>query len=45
MFHKDDLPFRSDLSDMPDVFTPFKDKCEKRSQVGAGLRGTVMFFV
>ena len=38
MYHKDDLPFSGDLSDMPDVFTPFKDKCEKKSQVGMGRR-------
>ena len=30
LYHKDDLPFKSDLADMPDVFTPFKDACEKR---------------
>lgn len=33
LFHKADLPFRGDLGDMPDVFTPFKEKCEKRSSV------------
>ena len=25
LYHKDDLPF-SDLNDMPDVFTPFRNK-------------------
>ena len=29
MYHRSDLPFKSDLSDMPDVFTPFKDICER----------------
>jgi deoxyribodipyrimidine photo-lyase len=35
LFHIDDLPFKDleNLSDMPDVFTPFKQKCEDRSQV------------
>jgi deoxyribodipyrimidine photo-lyase len=27
MYHKDDLGFDAQLSDMPDVFTPFKDRC------------------
>jgi len=37
LFHFDDLPFKDleNLSDMPDVFTPFKQKCEDRSQVRA----------
>jgi deoxyribodipyrimidine photo-lyase len=37
LFHIDDLPFKDleTLSDMPDVFTPFKQKCEDRSQVRA----------
>ncbi len=26
LYHKDDLPFRSDMSELPDVFTPFKQK-------------------
>ena len=35
LFHVDDLPFTDleSFSDMPDVFTPFKQKCEDRSQV------------
>lgn len=33
MYHLDDLPFREDLKDLPDVFTPFKQKCEDRSSV------------
>ena len=35
LYHRDDLPFKDtvNLSDMPDVFTPFKDACERRSQV------------
>jgi deoxyribodipyrimidine photo-lyase len=33
LFHPDDLPFRKDLQDMPDVFTPFKEKVEKRCTV------------
>lgn len=28
LFHRDDLPFRSDLSDMPDVYTRFKNLAE-----------------
>jgi deoxyribodipyrimidine photolyase len=32
LFHKDDLPFRPELDNMPDVFTPFKDACEKKSR-------------
>eukprot|EP00877_Chromochloris_zofingiensis_P000317 jgi/Chrzof1/10286/Cz04g35200.t1 len=33
----DDLPFKEGLSDMPDVFTPFKDKCERNLQVRGEL--------
>ena len=33
MYHRDDLPLRSNLSDMPDVFTPFRNKVEKRCDV------------
>jgi len=29
LFHKDDLPYKHDLSDLPDVFSPFKNKVEK----------------
>lgn len=28
LFHRDDLPFRSDLKDMPDVYTSFKNQVE-----------------
>lgn len=28
LFHRDDLPFRKDLSDMPDVYTRFKNMVE-----------------
>jgi deoxyribodipyrimidine photo-lyase len=28
LFHKDDLPFKSNLQDMPDVYTQFKNKVE-----------------
>lgn len=33
MYEKSDLPFEEDLSDMPDVFTPFRNKTEKKSQI------------
>lgn len=33
LFHRDDLPFNQDLSNMPDVFTPFRTKCEERVEV------------
>ena len=26
LYHKDDLPYRSDMTDLPDVFTPFRSK-------------------
>ena len=29
LYHKDDLPYADDLSDMGDVYTPFKNKLEK----------------
>jgi deoxyribodipyrimidine photo-lyase len=32
LFHKDDLPYNQDLANMPDVFTPFKEGCEKKSR-------------
>lgn len=32
LFHKNDLPYKEDLVNMPDVFTPFKDGCEKKSR-------------
>lgn len=37
LYEKDALPFRSDLSDMPDVFTPFRNKVESRAQTEAPL--------
>lgn len=39
LFHLDDLPFdvARGLKDMPDVFTPFKQKCEDRCAVRAPL--------
>lgn len=33
LYHIDDLPFNDILSDLPDVFTPFKEKCEKRCEI------------
>jgi deoxyribodipyrimidine photo-lyase len=34
LYHLDDLPFKSaDLQDLPDVFTPFKQKVEDRCSV------------
>ncbi|CAL8468872.1 g8413 [Coccomyxa elongata] len=33
LYHKDDVPFTSDMSDLPDVFTPFRNKVEARCQV------------
>lgn len=32
LYHRDDLPYKAELVDMPDVFTPFKDGCEKKSR-------------
>lgn len=26
LYHRDDLPFAGDMSDLPDVFTPFRNK-------------------
>lgn len=26
LFHRDDLPFAPDMADLPDVFTPFRNK-------------------
>ena len=40
LFHVEDLPFQhEDLRDMPDVFTPFKQKCENQSEVRKCLPG------
>jgi len=33
LYHLDDLPFHTGVRDMPDVFTPFKQKCEMGSTV------------
>lgn len=33
MYDIDDLPFEKDLQDMPDVFTPFKNKVEKSCHI------------
>jgi len=33
LYHLEDLPFKPNLSDMPDTFTPFKEKCERKSKV------------
>jgi deoxyribodipyrimidine photo-lyase len=38
LYHPDDLPFDNDLSDMQDVFTPFKNKVESKSSVRALLK-------
>lgn len=37
LYHLEDLPLRTDLKDLPDGFTPFKDKVEKKSRVRAPL--------
>jgi deoxyribodipyrimidine photo-lyase len=39
LFHLDDLPYGGELQDMPDVFTPFRDKVEKKCQVGGLMMG------
>lgn len=33
MYELDELPFSGDLSDMPDTFTPFRNKVEKKCQI------------
>jgi deoxyribodipyrimidine photo-lyase len=33
LFHIEDLPFSEDLSDLPDVFTPFRNKVESKCVV------------
>ena len=33
LYHIEDLPFSNDLSDLPDVFTPFKNKVESKCKV------------
>ena len=37
MYHIDDLPYNKDLSNMPDTFTPFRNKVEKSCQIGRPL--------
>jgi len=39
LYHRNDLPFSGDLSDLSDVFTPFRNKVEKRCQVRKLLSG------
>ena len=38
LYDKSELPFQPDLSDLPDVFTPFRNKVESRSKVQAPFR-------
>ena len=38
LYEKSELPFRADLSDLPDVFTPFRNKVESKCMVRAPLR-------
>ena len=33
MYDLEDLPYRPDLEDMPDTFTPFRNKLEKKCQI------------
>lgn len=33
LYHPEDLPFKANLSDMPNSFTPFKDKIESKSRI------------
>jgi len=33
LYHLEDVPFKPNFSDMQDVFTPFKDKCERNCKV------------
>jgi deoxyribodipyrimidine photo-lyase len=33
LYHRDDIPFAENLVDMPDTFTPFKEKVEKYAKV------------
>ncbi|EEC49587.1 cry-dash from the cryptochrome/photolyase family [Phaeodactylum tricornutum CCAP 1055/1] len=37
MYELDDLPFATDLANMPDTFTPFRNKVEKNCQIGTPL--------
>ena len=38
LYEKKDLPFAADLADLPDVFTPFRNKAENKATVRAPLR-------
>ena len=38
LYEKSELPFRVDLSDVPDVFTPFRNKVESKCQIKPPLR-------
>lgn len=33
LYHVEDIPFRPELTDVPDTFTPFKEKVEKRCRI------------
>mmetsp|Transcript_18113 Transcript_18113/g.49412 ORF Transcript_18113/g.49412 Transcript_18113/m.49412 type:complete len:612 (-) Transcript_18113:46-1881(-) len=37
MYELNDLPFAEDLGDMPNTFTPFRNKVEKRSEISSPL--------
>eukprot|EP00964_Phaeocystis_antarctica_P021795 scaffold12101_cov66-Phaeocystis_antarctica.AAC.1 len=38
LYNRAELPFSSDLSDLPDVFTPFRSKVESKCQIKPPLR-------
>jgi len=38
LYEKSELPFRADLADLPDVFTPFRNQVESRCTVRQPLR-------
>jgi len=38
LYNRAELPFRADLSDLPDVFTPFRNKVESKCQIKPPLR-------
>ena len=37
LYHREDVPYAPDLSDLPDGFTPFRNKVESKSSVRAPL--------
>jgi len=37
LYHPDDLPFYGGVQDMPDTFTPFRNKVEKKCEIGSCL--------